>query len=82
MFKRPANALEESAATLVHLLAFGNFSAGSAPGAIRQTFGGVDWPVKRVEGSARDGSPLAGRRAFAFAGGEGPRIWGPGPCNR
>ena len=70
-FKRLAATLNNCAATLVHLTILGNVSASTAAAeAMRRVFGGVDWPVTWVEGSACDGGPLAGLQAVALAGGE------------
>ncbi len=70
-FKRLAATLNKCAATLVHLTILGKVSASAAAAeAMQRVFGGVDWPVTWVEGSACDGGPLAGLQAVALAGGE------------
>jgi enamine deaminase RidA (YjgF/YER057c/UK114 family) len=75
MFGRLAAALNELEATIVHLMVFGNVSAGAAgTEAMRRIFGHVDWPVTWLEGSAGDGSPIAGIQAFAFTGGAVRRL--------
>jgi enamine deaminase RidA (YjgF/YER057c/UK114 family) len=75
MFNRLAAALQAFEATIVHLMLFGNVTAGAAGmEAMRRVFGELDWPVTWVEGAACDGGPIAGLQAFAFAGGEVQRL--------
>ena len=67
--RRLAAPLREHAATPLHLLAFGDVRAEMATmSALRKVFGSVDWPVTWVEGSACDGSPIAGIQVHAFTG--------------
>jgi enamine deaminase RidA (YjgF/YER057c/UK114 family) len=75
MFQRLAATLKEFEAVIVHLLVFGKTSASPvATAAMRQVFGGIEWPVTWVEGAACEGSPIAGVQAFAFAGGDVHRL--------
>jgi enamine deaminase RidA (YjgF/YER057c/UK114 family) len=67
--RRLAAQLSDLAATPLHLQIFGKTSASAATtDALRKFFGGVDWPITWVEGSACDHRPIAGVQVHAFTG--------------
>jgi len=67
--RRLADQLSEHSATPLHLLVFGKCSASTTTlDALQNKIGHADWPVTWVEGSACDGSPVAGIQVQAFSG--------------
>ena len=68
--RRLVTQIRESAATPLHLLAFGDVRASAAAlEALRKEFGRVDWPITWIEGAACDGGLIAGIHVQAFTGG-------------
>jgi len=67
--RRLAERLQESAATPLHVLAYGKVQASELTlDVLRKILGHADWPVTWVEGAAGNGSPLAGIQVHAFTG--------------
>ena len=66
---RFATRLRATAATPLHLLAFGDVQASAATlEGLRKELGRVDWPITWVEGAACAGGPIAGFQVQAFTG--------------
>ena len=66
---RFATQLRATAATPLHLLAFGDVQASAATlEGLRKELGRVDWPITWVEGAACAGGQIAGFQVQAFTG--------------
>jgi enamine deaminase RidA (YjgF/YER057c/UK114 family) len=75
VFRRLANQLKSTDATLLSLMVYGSVPArAEIEDAMLRSLGETQWPITWIDGGSCEGRPLAGLQAFAVSGREVRRV--------